>query len=138
MLILDSAARPQLKKVINRVASELAELGLTNDVLKDLLESRPETPEVLESDRMQPTAGSSRLCRDGDAKEDAHASVSPVDEPVSPRTGREIAWAGSEDEDQHNAAGLDSKRKGKRRAIRRRRATASYELGGAFTTYRAT
>ncbi|KAL8292414.1 hypothetical protein RQP46_001026 [Phenoliferia psychrophenolica] len=121
----------KLKKVINRVASELAELGLTSDVLKDLLESRPTTPEVPLDREAYPPAGPSRL-RDDDDKDAASVHVSAAEsirDPDSPRIGREIDWDTS-DEDQANPNGSGVKGKGKRRVSRRRRATASYELGG--------
>lgn len=130
-----SPSPSQLKKVINRVASELAELGLTSDVLKDLLESRPSTPEPPRGDERaggaQPTAGPSRLGRDDDLKDDAnvHVAVASVEEAALAPLGRKIEWDSSDEEAKD--ATLSAKAKGKRR-VSRRRATASYELGGAF------
>ncbi|KAK4704039.1 E3 ubiquitin-protein ligase BAH, partial [Phenoliferia sp. Uapishka_3] len=124
----------KLKKVINRVASELAELGLTSDVLKDLLEAPPDASEANESSGdlrsgEVPAAETSRLSGEGeDSKGSATVKVvvTPAAKSVMVRPGREIEWdsSGEEGED-----GLSVKAKGKRRGSRRR-ATASYELGG--------
>lgn len=129
----------QLKKVINRVANELKDLGLTSEVLKELLQ--------------QPGATSAGA---------AAGPSSPPEPPASavPASGGTLRWAdqepaGSGSDDEKNAGSearieevldevegvveaeeeeprMSEKAKGKQKAVRKRRVRASYELGGAF------
>lgn len=98
--------REQLKKVINRVALELQDLGLTSEVLRDLLEKRSHHPggtvEELES-----TTGT--------------AGVGVVMDLLKDQEGSS--------EEEEGTSRLSDKAKGKRRA-EKRRARASYELAG--------
>ncbi|KAK4052796.1 hypothetical protein OIV83_002083 [Microbotryomycetes sp. JL201] len=121
----------KLKKVLNRVASELASLGLTSDVLRDLLgstlqtqSSQSATPGESKSARRADTQTLVReLSSDSLAKSvGASASVHSVDD--------SLVGESSEDDDHAKPNGLSDKQKGKRKARRRRRAHASYELAG--------
>ncbi|TNY18878.1 SPX domain-containing protein [Rhodotorula diobovata] len=127
----------KLKKVINRVANELKDLGLTSEVLKELLQ--------------QPGATSAGA---------AAGPSSPPEPPASavPASGGTLRWAdqepaGSGSDDEKNAGSearieevldevegvveaeeeeprMSEKAKGKQKAVRKRRVRASYELGG--------
>ncbi|KAM0752278.1 hypothetical protein T439DRAFT_347178 [Meredithblackwellia eburnea MCA 4105] len=129
----------KLKKVINKVAKDLAEMGLTNDVLKDLLQGQaevlPASSSTIEEIPSTPHAGPSRLPhQDDDDDKDAavKSTVAPAEddsESVTARRGREIDWDDSSEEETRDPSLLSAKAKGKRRSSRRR-ATASYELGG--------
>ncbi|KAI5477643.1 zinc finger, RING-type protein [Pseudohyphozyma bogoriensis] len=134
----------KLKKVIGKVESELKELGLTSEVLKDLLEQRPESPDpprarpargtITASDGTADAGPSSGGARE-DGKEDSgtQAFVEEVKErsrrgSMLPADAPKLKWESSDEED---ASGVSVGGKGKRRATRmRRRATAKYELGG--------
>lgn len=126
----------QLKKVINRVASELEELGLTSEVLKDLLAERE--PAVAEASNgssgarrpssTSPTRPRSNTIRElnaeagDDVKEDADVMVEAV-----------VSEDSSED-DGAELDGLSARQRGKRRKTSKRRATASYELAGELSS----
>lgn len=97
----------QLKKVINRVASELEELGLTSEVLRDLLEKGPAGEGTVE----ELVQGEGKTVR-GEAG----------------REGKKFVWEMDSSADEGDVEG-DQVRK--RRSSRRRRARASYELAGA-------
>ncbi|GAA6010494.1 hypothetical protein JCM10207_001332 [Rhodosporidiobolus poonsookiae] len=129
----------KLKKVINRVASELKDLGLTSEVLKDLLE----TQQAVDSPPSSSTALPSRAPR----------AAAPVQSTSS------VRWASDEDEKEggetrieevideaegvieapEEEAEMSDKQRGKLKdegggkkgaKVRKRRVRATYELGG--------
>ena len=97
----------QLKKVINRVASELEELGLTSEVLRDLLDKRPAGE------------GSEELGEDEEGK---------TGKDEVGRGGKKFVWEMDSSADEGEDEGAEVRVK--RRSSRRRRARASYELAG--------
>lgn len=122
----------QLKKVINAVSAELHDLGLTSEVLQDLLanreddaldstQNRKEDALLVEVDQSE-IAGASN---GGDDKGgDVKASVQAVEEEEE---------VGAEDGVGQGELGkpvLSEKAQGKR-AVRKRGARASYELSGS-------
>ncbi|KAM0786898.1 hypothetical protein ACM66B_002322 [Microbotryomycetes sp. NB124-2] len=118
----------KLKKVLNRVASELASLGLTSDVLRDLLGSTlqaqqqaPNSPPNAGESRSSRRTGTATLVRD--LSSDSLAKS--IGATASVHSAQSINEESSEDEHQ-----LSDKQRGKRRAKPRRRAHASYELAG--------
>lgn len=100
----------QLKKVINRVAAELEELGLTSEVLKDLLEGGREIAE----ERSSPDW----------AKEWQESQDHGLDDVKLEEKLGGIARGVSE-----SSANVAH---GKRRASKSRRPHASYEMAGKF------
>lgn len=125
----------QLKKVINRVASELEELGLTSEVLKDLLAEREpvvgeasgDSSRARRGSSTSPTRTRSNTIRElnaeagDDVKEEADVKVEAVvSEPYD-----------SSEDDGPEEDGLSARQRSKRRKASKRRAKASYELAGA-------
>lgn len=129
----------QLKKVIKRVANELSELGLTSEVLKDLLENGQEAipPPALSELSPEEAATAVNVTRSG--------RTTPTPARVQASTSARLSRNGkadgdsSEDEDEAEAYmdGLkkDFKGKGvaKPKAKRKRRAHATYEFAGKHT-----
>ncbi|GAA5863069.1 hypothetical protein JCM3774_001411 [Rhodotorula dairenensis] len=134
----------KLKKVINRVANELKELGLTSDVLRDLLHSKkvpspPKSPApplhggsrvhfTEQVDAQGPTASGSgvhdRDNEDDEKRESAQTSVQEVlDDAASEFT--EVS-----DADLKEIEDMSEKARGKRKAVRKRRVHATYEVRG--------
>lgn len=129
----------QLKKVINRVANELKDLGLTSEVLKDLLNQQ--SPQKTHGAPVQGTQtagnGSSvgraskpgpSAAKDGNAKDESEASIQEVIDEAEGVVETE------EDLPEAGRMPLDAKGKGKAKATRKRRVRATYELGGAYCT----
>lgn len=129
----------RLKKVINRVANELKELGLTSDVLRDLLHSKkaaspPKPAHAPLHGRSQvhwndgsgpdgPTASGSGE-QDDEKRGDVQAGVQEaLDDAAS-----ELAEAS--EADLTEIEGLSEKARGKRKATRKRRVHATYEVRG--------
>jgi hypothetical protein len=125
----------QLKKVINRVASELEELGLTSEVLKDLLAERQPAVGEASADSSgnrrgsstSPTRTRSNTIRElnaeagDDVKEEADVRIEAVvSDPYD-----------SSEDDRPEEDGLSARQRSKRRKASKRRAKASYELAGA-------
>lgn len=143
----------QLKKVINRVASELKDLGLTSEVLKDLLhqqehevqaqhqqqEARDAQQHQLVAPQRRRPSGTIQRTTGHDGLGTVTANVdhdSDQDEEKDQGSSSHVevveeaqVWDSSEDDDEAIAAArLKAARKGKRRA--KRRAKATYELAG--------
>jgi len=125
----------QLKKVINRVANELKDLGLTSEVLKELLQQPGATAAAGPSSPPKPAAAplpSSGTLRwadqegagSGSDDEKNGGSEARIEEVLDEVEG--VVEAEEED-----GAQLSEKAKGKQKAVRKRRVRASYELGGA-------
>lgn len=124
----------QLKKVINRVASELSDLGLTSEVLKDLLAERePVVDSTAEPSGRRGSSSSPRRARSNTVRETSPSAGGDEDDKVEADVRVEAVedepWHSSEEEEEEAAAGLSARQRGKRRA-RQRRAKASYELAG--------
>lgn len=101
----------QLKKVINRIAHELEELGLTADVLRDLL-SQPTVTFA------PPTATAAAESSDDEKESNVHVEVTASEDEGEAETESELEE-------------ISDKARGKRKVTRRRpRAHASYVLGG--------
>lgn len=141
--LLDSLADPasrlaQLKKVINRVANELKELGLTSDVLRDLLQAKkaaspPAGPaaklhadnHVRWSNGNAAPAAQTAGQADSDAKDQGvQTGVQEALDDVA----NSLAEASEDEVD--DLDGLSAKARGKRKATRKRRVHATYELRG--------
>lgn len=125
----------QLKKVINRVASELEELGLTSEVLKDLLAERD--PGVVNangeaSGARRPTSTSPTRTRSNTIRELNAEAGDDVKEEADVRVEAVVSepYDSSED-DGPEEDGLSDRQRSKRRKASKRRAKASYELAGA-------
>ncbi|KAK4057410.1 hypothetical protein OIO90_001479 [Microbotryomycetes sp. JL221] len=124
----------KLKKVLNRVASELASLGLTSDVLKDLLgtsSTSNSTTTSSTSTRPQSRTDTTTLVRE--LSSDSLTSTFKQDD-IQTSVQFATTTTSSEDDDQdldnnHNIR-LSDKQRGKRKAKPTRRAHASYELAG--------
>lgn len=133
-------ARSQLKKVINRVANELKDLGLTSEVLKDLLNQQsPQKKKDAEPVHQKATEGrgstlrwadepGTSVAQDEDAKEEADASIQEVIDEAEGVVETE------EDLPEAGRVPLDAKGKGKAKATHKRRVRATYELGGQSRT----
>ncbi|GAA6049162.1 hypothetical protein JCM3770_003285 [Rhodotorula araucariae] len=128
----------KLKKVINRVASELKDLGLTSEVLKELL-SQPAAssssssaaagPSSLPNTASSPlpAAGTLRWADQnggGSQEEKGAGAETRIDEVLDEVQG---VVGGDDDEDESRPG---EKGKGKQTAPRKRRVRATYELGG--------
>jgi hypothetical protein len=136
--LLTDLAGQQLKKVINRVASELKDLGLTSEVLKELLEnhqrasnSPPSSSSALPATHATPpTAQANGHVRWSDSEDDGKnaGSEARIEEVIDEAEG--VVLEGEEGE------GMSEKKKGKQSAegkgVRKRRVRATYELAGAF------
>ncbi|KWU44571.1 hypothetical protein RHOSPDRAFT_29176 [Rhodotorula sp. JG-1b] len=129
----------RLKKVINRVANELKELGLTSDVLRDLLHSKkaaspPKPTDAPLHGRSQvhwtdgsspdgPTASGS-----GDQDDEKRGEVQAGVQEALDHAASELAEAS--EADLTEIEGLSEKARGKRKATRKRRVHATYEVRG--------
>ncbi|GAA5855389.1 hypothetical protein JCM9279_006462 [Rhodotorula babjevae] len=124
----------KLKKVINRVANELKDLGLTSEVLKELLQqpgataaAGPSSPPKSAAAPL-PSSGTLRWADQegagsGSDDEKNGGSEARIEEVLDEVEG--VVEAEEEDGPQ-----LSEKAKGKQKAVRKRRVRASYELGG--------
>ncbi|GAA5964066.1 hypothetical protein JCM3765_000888 [Sporobolomyces pararoseus] len=137
----------KLKKVINRVATELEELGLTSEVLKELLlnnsptsSSTGELPSTLkrrESDstirgdrgNIQPVASTSSFTTERDQDEKDGATESRIEEVIEQDDDEdERLVTVQQDSIEQNKE--KEKEKGKNKQVRKRRVRATYELAG--------
>ncbi|GJN93259.1 hypothetical protein Rhopal_006306-T1 [Rhodotorula paludigena] len=113
----------KLKKVINRVASELQDLGLTSEVLKELLaqpgtvSSPPKSPAL----PLSPVASTSNLSADDDEKNSG--TETRIEQVIDEAEG-------TLETEEDDAPELSEKAKGKRKAPRTRKVRATYELAG--------
>ncbi|BGP51244.1 hypothetical protein JCM10450v2_007173 [Rhodotorula kratochvilovae] len=129
----------KLKKVINRVASELKDLGLTSEVLKELLSqpaaSSSSTSSPAAGPSSPPKAASSPLpsadtlrwadqAGSGSDEEKGAEAETRIDEVLDEVEG----VVGGEDDDDEPR--MSEKARGKQKAVRKRRVRATYELGG--------
>ncbi|GAA5917179.1 hypothetical protein JCM6882_000540, partial [Rhodosporidiobolus microsporus] len=138
-----------LKKVINRVASELKDLGLTSEVLKELLENQANSPLASTSalpssprsaakpalssspPSAAPAAGAGshiRWASDEDEKEEGETRIEEV---IDEAEG--VVESLEDDEEEGEGEGMSEKKKGKRKekgGVRKRRVRAMYELAG--------
>ncbi|SCV69183.1 BQ2448_2203 [Microbotryum intermedium] len=138
----------QLKKVINRVATELKDLGLTSDVLKDLLAQQPTASTSNSTTSTSPTPipnGQERTRRRSSTvrASTSDLSTSPTFTPCeddkleaavrieSVADEEAVAWDSSEDSSHDGQLSNGQLRKDQRRRHSKlRRARASYELAG--------
>ncbi|SCZ97246.1 BZ3500_MvSof-1268-A1-R1_Chr4-2g07085 [Microbotryum saponariae] len=140
----------QLKKVINRVATELKDLGLTSDVLKDLLSQQStastSTSSATSTHSSPLSKGKDRPRRRSStvrASTSGHLSTSPIFAPSeddkleaavrieSVADEEAVTWDSSEDSSHDAPMSNGQLRKDKRRRQSKlRRARASYELAG--------
>ncbi|GAA5973024.1 hypothetical protein JCM11641_000368 [Rhodosporidiobolus odoratus] len=127
----------KLKKVINRVASELKDLGLTSEVLKELLEQNvastspsstcPPAPAPV-PDASATSTSRIRWAESGeDQKEEGKARIEPVE---GEEDGVSEVKRGKMKEGQTATTETESIGKGRKK----RRVRASYELGGTSSS----
>lgn len=112
----------QLKKVINRVAEELSALGLTSEVLRDLMQEQ----EVSNSN------GNGVILPGGGNLEELADTASIISHEVVRGKNTEVGVGAGEGKDSSaDESELSEKAKGKRKV--RRRARASYEMAGKIS-----
>lgn len=130
----------QLKKVIKRVANELSELGLTSEVLKDLLENGQESipPPAISELSPGEAAKAVDVTRAGPSSGRTTPTPARVQAAKAINGRTKADGDSSEDEDEAEAFmdGLKkdikgkSVDKGKGKVKRKRRAHATYEFAG--------